>query len=80
MSTKNLNKPRPRWAKATARLIRVTAMTVSGVCFAADSMIGLLIANLGLAVSEFILELFPPDSEEINPRIEEDVTETQINH
>lgn len=67
-SFKNLNGPRPQWARATAKLIRGVCTTTALTGLGFDSKMIAVIAIVGLYLSEFILDLFPENKEnEENP-------------
>lgn len=65
-SIKNFNTPRPRWAAAVSKLLRVVTIGVGSICYATDSPVGMLITMLGGAVADFILDLFPNEQQEQN--------------
>lgn len=71
-SIKNINGPRPDWARATAKFIRgiCTASALTGLGF--DSKLTAVIAVIGLYVSEFILDLFPQHKGQTNNNLKND--------
>jgi len=71
MNLRNLNQPRPRWAAATSKLLRVVSISVSAAFFAVGAPTGMLITAVGGAVADFILDLFPNEAEQAAKQEEE---------
>lgn len=63
MMLSNFNKPRPRWAAATSKLLRLVCMSVAAACYTMDSPTGILITTVGGGVADYILDLFPNENE-----------------
>lgn len=64
MNIKNFNQPRPRWAAATSKLLRVVTVAIAAAFYGADSSMGVFLSFCGGAVADFILDLFPNEAEQ----------------